>query len=84
LTAAEETIKAAFDGPTGIAVDPKGNVFVADTNNARIEKFSGTGGYLAAWESKGSVMDSWGAPNGIAIDRAGNIYRSRRFQTRCG
>src|SRR6516162_707803 len=35
--------KGQFDGPMGIAVDAKGNVLVADTNNARIENFSPTG-----------------------------------------
>ena len=28
-----------FANPSGIAVDPSGNVYVADTSNARIQKF---------------------------------------------
>ena len=66
--------KGRFDGPTGIAVDANGNVLVADTNNARIEKFSPTGGYLSSMGIKGIGYGQLGAPNGIAIDRVGNIY----------
>ena len=56
-----------FDSPSGIAVDPSGNVLVADTGNGRIEKFSPTGTFVTS-------IGQFEAPNGIAIDRAGNIY----------
>src|SRR5262249_21123357 len=59
--------KGQFDSPTAMAVDPRGNIFVTDTGNGRIEKFSPTGTFLT---SIGQVD----APNGIAIDREGNIY----------
>jgi sugar lactone lactonase YvrE len=66
--------KGQFDGPTGIAVDAKGNVLVADTNNGRIEKFSPTGAYVSSMGIKGIGYGQLGAPNGIAIDRSGDIY----------
>jgi DNA-binding beta-propeller fold protein YncE len=56
-----------FDSPTGIAVDGKGNFFVADTGNGRIEKFSPTGSFVTG-------IGQLEAPNGITIDREGNIY----------
>jgi sugar lactone lactonase YvrE len=56
-----------FDGPRGIAIDSAGNIFVADTNNGRIEKFSPSGAFVAS-------IGQFDAPNGIAIDRSGNIY----------
>jgi DNA-binding beta-propeller fold protein YncE len=68
------TGKGKFDSPTGIAVDPSGNVLVADTNNGRIEKFSPTGTFLSIIGTNGSGHEQLGEPNGIAIDRAGNIY----------
>ncbi|PYL68559.1 MAG: hypothetical protein DMF28_06340, partial [Verrucomicrobia bacterium] len=61
------TGKGEFDSPTAIAVDPNGNVLVADTNNGRVEKFSPTGTFVTS-------IGQFEAPNGIAIDRAGNIY----------
>ena len=61
------TGEGEFDSPTGIAVDPDGNVLVADTGNGRIEKFSPNGTFVTS-------IEKFDAPNGIAIDRAGNIY----------
>ncbi|HEY9501541.1 MAG TPA: hypothetical protein VIR01_07950, partial [Pyrinomonadaceae bacterium] len=63
-----------FDSPTAIAVDASGNVFVADTGNGRIEKFSPTGAFLASIGTKGSGHGQFSEPSGIAIDRDGNIY----------
>jgi DNA-binding beta-propeller fold protein YncE len=56
-----------FDSPTAIAVDPNGNILVADTGNGRVEKFSPDGSFVAR-------IKGFEAPSGIAIDRAGNIY----------
>jgi DNA-binding beta-propeller fold protein YncE len=58
--------KCQFENPQGIAVDNAGNIFVADTGNGRIQKFSPNGTFVASI----ATTD----PNGIAIDRAGNIY----------
>ena len=66
--------KGEFDSPTAIAIDPNGNVLVADTKNGRIEKFSPTGGFLSAIGTKGTGHGQLEEPNGIAVDGAGNIY----------
>src|SRR6266481_4884518 len=59
--------KGEFDSPTAMAVDPSGNILVADTGNGRIEKFSPNGTFVTS-------IGHFEAPNGIAIDRGGNIY----------
>jgi DNA-binding beta-propeller fold protein YncE len=59
--------KGEFDSPTAMAVDPSGNILVADTGNGRIEKFSPNGTFLTS-------IGQFEAPNGIAIDHTGNIY----------
>ena len=61
------TGKGEFDSPTAMAVDPSGNILVADTGNGRIEKFSPTGTFVTS-------IGQFEAPNGIAIDHTGNIY----------
>jgi sugar lactone lactonase YvrE len=58
--------KGQFDNPHGLAIDRAGNIFVADTGNGRIQKFSANGTFLTSI----TTTD----PNGIATDRAGNIY----------
>jgi DNA-binding beta-propeller fold protein YncE len=58
--------KGQFDNPRGIAIDNAGNIFVADTDNGRIQKFSPNGTFVTSI----ATTD----PNGIAIDHAGNIY----------
>src|SRR5262245_4183810 len=66
--------RGQFDSPRGIAIDSMGNIFVADTGNGRIQKFSPTGTFLGTMGIKGIGYGQVGAPNGIAIDRTGNIY----------
>ena len=61
------TGKGEFDSPAAIAVDPNGNVLVADTGNGRVEKFSPNGAFVTS-------IAQLAEPNGIAIDHAGNIY----------
>ena len=68
------TGKGQFDAPRGIAADSAGNIFVADTINGRIEKFSLNGIFITSLGIKGTGYGQLGEPNGIAIDRAGNIY----------
>lgn len=58
----------------GIAVDPSGNVFVADFGNNRIQKFTNSGAYLGQWGTRGSAAGQFYGPDGIAIDAAGDIY----------
>src|SRR5207302_9668322 len=40
--------KGKFDSPTGIAVDPNGNILVADTGNGRFTKFSSSGPHISS------------------------------------
>jgi len=68
------TGKGQFDSPIGIAVDAKGNILVADTNNGRIEKFSPTGTFLSFLGTDRIGHGQLEEPNGIAVDHAGNIY----------
>src|SRR5262245_1942579 len=48
-----------FQTPVGVAVSPTaGNVYVADSGNARVQKFDANGNFLAAW--------GWGVTDGAA------------------
>jgi DNA-binding beta-propeller fold protein YncE len=43
-----------FNVPFGVAVDSFGNVYVADADNSRIQKFTSGGTYLTQWGSFGT------------------------------
>jgi sugar lactone lactonase YvrE len=63
-----------FDDPFGIAVDRSGNVLVADSRNARIEKFAPSGAFITSLGTKGAGYGQFSEPNGVAVDGDGNIY----------
>jgi YYY domain-containing protein len=56
-----------------IAVDARGNVFVADFRNNRVQKFAADGRFLAAWGESGKNAGQFNDPCGIAVDGAGNV-----------
>lgn len=60
--------------PRGLAVDNAGNIFVADTNNDRLQKFSPTGVFISVMGKRGSGPGQFLEPGGIAVDSGGNIY----------
>jgi DNA-binding beta-propeller fold protein YncE len=58
----------------GVAVDGSGNVFVADTNNNRLQKFTSTGTFLTTWGSSGTGDGQFTNPFGVATDSSGNVF----------
>lgn len=58
----------------GIAVDASGNIYAADTNNNRIQKFSPGGELITTWGSEGSGDGQFNCPHGMDIDASGNVY----------
>jgi DNA-binding beta-propeller fold protein YncE len=65
------TNKLSF--PNGIAVDPSGNIEVADSNNGRLVVFSPAGKMVASIGS-GIGDGDLGLPRGVAIDNAGRLF----------
>ena len=74
LEGGQGTGNGQFDSPHGITADSAGNIFISDTNNGRIEKFSPTGTFITSFGTKGTGYGQFGEPNGIAVDHGGNIY----------
>ncbi len=62
--------------PWGIAVGPDGSVYVTDTWNHRIEKFSAAGKFITAWGffGQGETADAFYGPRGLAVDAHGRVY----------
>jgi sugar lactone lactonase YvrE len=65
-----------FGMSRSIAIDSLGNVYLADRQNHRIQKFSSDGLYLSQWGSLGNGNGQFGeqSPIGVGVDNSGNVY----------
>ena len=60
-----------FNEPSDIAIDSQGLVYVADTNNHRIQKFTPNGKFVAQFASTNFYPRKLYSPYGITIDTGG-------------
>ena len=56
-----------FQEIAGVAVDSHGDVYVADSRLARIQKFDGNGVYLMEWDKFGPAPDEPSEPRGLHV-----------------
>jgi hypothetical protein len=76
-------VNAMLNYPTGIAIDPAGNLYIADADNKRVRKVTpsglistvaGNGQYGAGGDGGPALNASLSDLTAIAIDGAGNLY----------
>jgi sugar lactone lactonase YvrE len=74
---------AQLKSPKGVAVDGKGNVYIADSNNLRVRKvdpggtittFAGTGSRGFSGDGGPATSAQLNYPWGLAVDGKGNVY----------
>ena len=71
----------AFNTPTGVALDAEGNLYVAESNNEQIRKFTPepegvsilAGGLRGSDDGVGAAAKFF-SPVGVAVDAEGNVY----------
>lgn len=63
-----------FKFPEGVAVDQLGYVYVADTQNHRVQKFSANGGFEGTWGYGGSGPSRLNQPSAIAVGPDGKVW----------
>jgi sugar lactone lactonase YvrE len=78
--------KALLDSPAGVAVDPPGNLYIADTNNHRIRRVDSHSGVIITVagggdddpgvEPKPATQVTLGRPVQLAFDHDGNVLVS--------
>lgn len=82
-------VSAQLSLPEGVAIDSRGDLFIADTGNDRIRKvdasgvirtIAGTGRNAYAGNGGPAVRANLYAPVGIAIGPDGSVYFSERYQ----
>lgn len=64
-----------FNRPTGVAVAPSGELYIADGyGNARVHRFRASGELIASWGGPGPGPSEFRLPHHIAVDRFGRVW----------
>ena len=63
-----------FFGPSNVAVDREGRIYVADTLNCRIQILDHNGKFVRAFGAQGDRPGEFIRPKGIAVDSEGHVY----------
>ncbi len=76
---------------SGVAVDEKGNVYIADMDNFRVRKVdttgkistvAGNGSFGYSGDNVAATQTALASPAAVAVDAAGNIYIADLFNSR--
>ncbi len=60
--------------PTNIALGPDGDVYVVETSNYRVQRFTAEGKPVRVYGEVGNEPGTFARPKGIALDRLGRMY----------
>jgi sugar lactone lactonase YvrE len=69
---------ANLNGPSGVAVDAQGNIYIADSGDSRVRKVTASSGDISSVAGTGNLggctTSNLEEPTGVAVDSAGDVY----------
>ncbi len=68
------TLATNFDGPSGIARDASGDIFVADAKDNAVKEILAVNGSIPANPTINTLASSFASPEGVAVDGSGNVF----------
>ncbi len=68
------TADGQFRTPLGLGIDAAGNIYVADSQNDRIQVFDGNGHFIAKFGTTGTDSAQFRTPLDVAVAPDGSIY----------
>jgi len=83
--------EAGLFDPAGVAVDEKGNIYIADMDNNRVRKVdttgkittvAGNGNFGYTGDNGAATQTALSSPAAVAVDATGNIYIADLFNSR--
>jgi len=60
--------------PTNLALGPDNNIYVSETGNFRVQKFTLDGKFLKSFGKVGTGLGQFARPKGVAVDRQGRMH----------
>ncbi|MEI6667891.1 MAG: 6-bladed beta-propeller [Acidobacteriota bacterium] len=63
-----------FNFPTNLFVDGRGQLYVTDTMNFRIQVFDTEGAFVSEFGTQGDTPGSLNRPKGVGVDSEGHVY----------
>ncbi len=58
----------------GIVIDQDGYIYISDSGNNRIKKYTGEGQFIIEWRNTGTTEVQLNYPVGMAVDSRDNIF----------